>query len=395
MGPITFVEPYYYNTVWYFAMLIVAWLNVLYYIGSNEQKVLKEDGTDPSQGFAVFVTFLIIYYLGLRPIYSDFVDMSNYAGMYRRFFPRYNYMPPDFSKEWLWHDMTVFFNHNGYTVYEYFLFIEFVYVIGMLISSYLVMRNNLWMAMMFMFTSFSFVSFGENGIRNGMACSIAMVAVCLMTQEGKPKKFLAAFVMFLAFGTHRSTALPIVASLLSLFAIKDTRTAMRFWLISIAISVIAGPFVERFFAALGFDDRMDTYTSHDQADLAATFSSTGFRVDFFIYSAVPVIMIWYVTIKRKFRDKTYDVIAITYLLCNAFWIMVIRAAYSNRFAYLSWFLYPLVIVYPLLRMNIWKDQDRRTALILFLYSGFTFFMFFIYYFGTTGFKGFDQFWWRK
>jgi len=53
---------------------------------------------------------------------------------------------------------------------------------------------------------------------------------------------------------------------------------------------------------------------------------------------------------------------------------VIRAAFSNRFAYLSWFIYPLVIAYPLLRMNIWEDQDRKTAQILLAYSGFTFFM---------------------
>ena len=75
--------------------------------------------------------------------------------------------------------------------------------------------------------------------------------------------------------------------------------------------------------------------------------------------------------------------------------MVIRASFSNRFAYLSWFIYPLVMAYPLLRMNLWEDQDRKTSLILFAYSGFLFFMFFIYYFGTTGFKGFDLYWWRK
>jgi hypothetical protein len=125
------------------------------------------------------------------------------------------------------------------------------------------------------------------------------------------------------------------------------------------------------------------------------FSHTGFRWDFLLYSLFPVVMIWYVTRHRKFNDLGYNVIANTYLFCNAFWIMVIRSSFSNRFAYLSWFMYPLVMFYPLLRMNIWKDQDRKTAIILFLYSLFTFFMFFIYYFGTTGFRGFDQYWWRE
>ena len=170
---------------------------------------------------------------------------------------------------------------------------------------------------------------------------------------------------------------------------------MRFWVASVGISLVAGPLMEQFFTALGFDDRMEQYTRTDQATMESTFSRTGFRWDFMLYSAFPVVMIWYVTIHRKFRDKAYNVLAITYLLCNAFWLMVIRAAFSNRFAYLSWFIYPLVIAYPLLRMNLWKDQDRRTAILLFFYSGFEFFMFFIYYFGTTGFKGFQLYWWRK
>ncbi len=394
MGPITFVAPYYYNTVWYIFWLIVIWMNVIYYIGSGEQKILRSDGHDPSQGVAVIMTFIVIYFLGLRPLYRDFVDMNNYADMYKVFAPRYVYGYPSFSKEWLWHDIMVFFQHNGFTVYEFFLFIEFVYVMGMLLSVSILTKNNLWVGMMFMFTSFSFISYGENGIRNGMGCSVVMLAIAFLTQEGKPKKFLSIFLMFLAMGIHRSVALPIVASLASIFAIKDTKTAMRFWVASLAISIVAGPLAERFFAALGFDDRMSTYTSFSEDAKDAMFNRTGFRLDFFLYSAFPLIMVWYVTIYRKFRDKTYHVIAVTYILCNAFWLMVIRAAYSNRFAYLAWFIYPLVIIYPLLRMNLWKDQDRKTALILFAYSGFMFFMFFVYYFGSTGFRGFDQFWWR-
>ena len=58
-------------------------------------------------------------------------------------------------------------------------------------------------------------------------------------------------------------------------------------------------------------------------------------------------------------------------LCNAFWIMVIRSAFSNRFAYLSWFIYPIVIAYPLVNLRVWDDQDRKTGWILLSYVGFT------------------------
>ena len=395
MSPITFVAPYYYNTFWYFALLILTWAIVIYYIGSGEQKLLRSDGHDASQGFAVLLTFVIIYYVGLRPIYRDFVDMKMYAESYRLFANTYDYQWPSLRSEWLWIDMFAYFRKHDFSVHTFFLFVELIYVMGMLIGASLVTRNNLLMTMMFMITSFSFLSFGENGIRNGMSCSILLVAICLLPREEKRHKALAVLLMILAMGVHRSSMLPIMTSVASLFAIKNTKTAMRFWIASFGISLVAGPLMEQFFASLGFDDRMEQYTSVDDATMESTFSKTGFRWDFLLYSAFPIIMIWYVTIYRKFRDKTYNVIAITYILCNAFWLMVIRAAYSNRFAYLSWFIYPLVIAYPLLRMNLWKDQDRRTAIILFFYSLFEFFMFFVYYFGTTGFKGFQLYWWRR
>ena len=249
--------------------------------------------------------------------------------------------------------------------------------------------------MLFFFTAFSTYSYGTNGIRNGMACSIVLVAMCLLIQESQFKKLLSFILMFLALGIHRSTMLPSAAAIATVYVVKDTKWAFRFWLISIALSLTLGPLVEQVFVALGFDDRMSTYGQYDTERQAEVLSHTGFRWDFLLYSAAPVAMIWYVTLYRRFTDIGFTMFANSYLLCNAFWIIVIRASFSNRFAYLSWFIYPVVISYPLMRMNLWKDQDRKTAIILFLYSAFLFFMYFIYYFGTTGFKGFDLYWWRK
>lgn len=390
LGPIKLIDPYYYATAWYIFLLLFTWAIVLYYIGSNGQKLLYSDEHSPSQSFAVFFTILVTIFIGLRPIYKDFTDMKMYAWSFQRNEGELGL--PSLSEEWLWYDTMSLTKLLGFNVHEFFLLVAIFYIISMLISAKIVTRRNLFMCMMFMFTSFSFFSFGTNGIRNGMACGIMMVAICLIARD-ETKKNTAILLMFLALGVHRSTMLPIVACLTSIYFIRDTKIALRFWLLSIVISLVAGPLVQQFFASLGFDDRMTSYgTTTSGGD---EFARAGFRWDFLIYSAFPVIFVWYVTILRKFNDRSYNIIAITYLLCNAFWIMVIRAAFSNRFAYLSWFLYPLVIAYPLLRMNLWEDQDRKSALILFAYSGFLFFMFFIYYFGSTGFKGFDMYWWRK
>lgn len=394
MGPITFVEPWYYGTVYFILFLVLSWMTVLYYIGSNGQKLLHSEGT-PMQGAALLLTIIMIIFLGLRPDSPFFVDSGGYRQTYYALVHEYEFVPIDFHTEWLWQNMVVLFKTIGLNHHEYFFIVSFVYLGGMFLASMLLLRNNLWMAMLLFFTAFSTYSFGVNGIRNGMACSVELAAVALIAID-KKYWFASLVLSFLAMGVHRSMMLPSAAVFVSKFVLKDPKIAIRFWLISIAISLVAGPVVTQFFAALGFDDRMSEYTSGIEEQDAITGISAGFRWDFLFYSIWPVLFTWYLTMFRMYKDKTFNVIANTYILCNAFWIMVIRATFSNRFAYLSWFLYPLVIAYPLFRMNVWKDQDRKTAIIFFLYSLFTFFMFFIYYFGTmSGFRGFNQYWWRN
>ena len=395
MQPIDFVESWYYSTVYYFFFLFISWGTALYYIGSGEQKLLRSRGT-AMQGVALLLTIIIILYLGLRPYGSIFVDSNSYRYGYGFLGLYEDYVPLNLKTEWFWHNFNHFLKELGLNEYEFTLVVEFFYIGGMYVASLILMRKNLWMAMLFFFTAMSTYSYGVNGIRNGMACSIELIAVALLATNRK--FWLGAFIIMLfALGVHRSTMLPSAALLMSAFVIKDPKIAIRFWLLSIAVSLIGGHYVEQFFTALGFDDRMSKYSEGGRdAETMSEFSKVGFRWDFLFYSIWPVIMAWYLTMFRKFNDRTFNVIANTYIFCNAFWIMVIRAAFSNRFAYLSWFLYPLVIAYPLFRMNLWKEQDRKTAIVLFLYSGFIFFMFFIYYFGTmSGFRGFNLYWWKQ
>ena len=213
-----------------------------------------------------------------------------------------------------------------------------------------------------------------------MACSILMFAIALLTGS-KVEIIVSVFLMIVAVSIHRSTILPAICAIAALlFAIKP-RHAIYFWVFSIIISLIAGNQVTELFSSIGFDDRMNQYANLDESGNIIEMEryNIGFRIDFIIYSIFPLIMAWYITVKRSFNDKKYNIIATTYILANAFWVMVIRSNQSNRFAYLSWFLYPIIIAYPLLRMNVWEDQDRKTALVLSLYSGFTIFMHFIYY----------------
>lgn len=389
MKPIDFIPVWYYGTYYNVLFLFLCWSTFLYYIGSNGQKILRSEGS-AMQGVSLLLTVILAVYIGLRPDFYG--DMAAYTNSYKNIIN--DYAPVSYKTEWLWVNINYFFKKLGFTVYEFDLMVSIGYYAGMFLFLLLVTPKNLWMGVLFFYISFSCFSYGTNGIRNGLACSMELIAIGLLTREGR-ERYLSLIFMYIAFSIHRSTALPSAMALASLFLIKDTKIAVRLWVLSIPLSLAAGPMITNFFASIGFDDRLTRYSSAGEDEMGQ-FSQTGFRLDFIFYSIWPVIMAWYVTQKRFFTDKVYSLIANTYILSNAFWILVIRAAFSNRFAYLSWFIYPIVILYPLVRFNLWKDQDRKTAIILFLYSGFSFFMFFIYYFGRIdGFRGFNLYWWRN
>lgn len=251
-------------------------------------------------------------------------------------------------------------------VSEFFTIIEFIYVFTALWAVYRLMPKNALLGMIFVCGSLMYFSFDVNGLRNGMACHILLLAMSYFLDS----KYLPAAVLAAAgFSIHRSIALPIAAMIVSRWAIRDVRVALYIWLGSIVLSLLAGNFFVGMLGGMDFDDRMTNYASGAYVDDG--FSRTGFRWDFLIYSAMPVLMGYIVLIRRGMRENWYRVLFSTYCLANAFWVLVIRIAYSNRFAYLSWFMYPVIIAYPLIMMRVWPDQDRKTAQILIAYVSFT------------------------
>ena len=149
----------------------------------------------------------------------------------------------------------------------------------------------------------------------------------------KNKKVQIA-LMFLAATFHKSMLLPFLAYILTLIY-NNPKTYLKCWFLAIPLSLILGGFWENLFASLGFDERASYLT--EEAD-AAVFSRTGFRWDFLAFSGLGVFAGWYFLIKEKFEDVFYQRLYNTYLTVNAFWVLVIRANFSDRFSYLSWFL---------------------------------------------------------
>lgn len=324
--------------------------------------------------WTLLLTIILALWLGMRPIAPIFGDTVNYAHEYMDFKLGYT-SRLEVDNEWIWVKL-MYSCSQVMDVTGFFTLIALGYFGSTLWACQKLMPNGTLVAMLFMMGAFSFYAYCVNGVRNGFACSIVLLALSFVAGERR-KIVIAGLLSFIAINIHRSTVLPILMMFVSMTCVKSFRYAYVFWLLSIVISLVAGNTIANFFTGLGFDDRLSYLTAEHEEGL---FSKSGFRWDFLLYSMMPIVLGYYIVIMRGLRDKVYELLLNTYTLSNAFWVMVIRAEYSNRFAYLSWFMYPLVLAYPLLRMNIWEEkQGLYFSRIMLVHVGFTWFMEIIYW----------------
>ena len=338
-------------------------------------RVSSPDNSCQKSGSSLLVPLLLslglTLWMGFRPISFAFGDTVNYAMEYAKMDARH--ISINWGSEWVWQWLMNGCKAVGLSVNVFFTIVAAGYVLSALWAVYRFMPNDPLLGTIFLLNSLMFFPFGVNGLRNGLACHLVLLGSSFLLDD---KWVPGALTSLVAIGIHRSTMLPITAVLIGVFLIRNVRLVIMFWIASIIISLVAGGTITNFFSSLGFDDRMTQYsTITDMSE----FSKTGFRWDFLLYSAAPIVMAWYVCIKKGIQDNWYNVICTAYCLCNAFWIMVIRSSFSNRFAYLSWFLYPIVIAYPLINMPLREDQDRFTGWALLSYAAFSVFMWFIFW----------------
>ena len=126
------------------------------------------------------------------------------------------------------------------------------------------------------------------------------------------------------------------------------------------------------FISIG-DERFSNYLTGDAMIGEVIQMSMTFRWDFLLYSAMGVFVGYYFIFRRNFKDEYYHWIYNTFLVTNAFWVLVIRAAYSNRFAQISWFIMPIVLIYPFLKQRFWQNHERMLGLALLVFYAFAFY----------------------
>ena len=317
-----------------------------------------------SNSFGELLVIILILYMGFRPVSGKyFVDMATYN---YDFLSYQNGAEITTESDFLFHYFMKSCS-KVMSVSYFFLICAFLYVFPLYLVSKKWFKEYWYYSFLLLAASFSFWAYGTNGIRNGIATSLFLLAI------SREKRIWQIILVLIAINFHKTMMLPALGFIFAQFYNKP-KQLIAFWILCIPLSLIGGSLWEIFFASLGFGetDRLSYLT--DVSANAKEFSNTGFRWDFLIYSGTAVLAGWYFIVKKKFEDKIYFWIFNTYVFANAFWILVIRANFSNRFAYLSWFMMALVFVYPFLKGNIFENQSRVFSQLLIIYFLFTYIM---------------------
>lgn len=295
------------------------------------RSTLGVQNTDKGRAALIFISLTLILFLGLRPVSHMFGDTINYA----RYYNSSLYAETEWEGDWLFDLIMDSFRHAGLSVQIFFLFVECFYIGCTGIAVYRIFPRRPLAAFAFVLAAFSFYSYGVNGIRNGMACSLFFLGLTYVKDK---RWLLALLVSYAASCIHKSLLLPIGALVLAFFY-KNTKVYAICWGVCILLSVIVGDFVEIIFQNIGFIDtgRDMDYLSNSGVDMEL-FSQKGFRWDFLLYSMVPILVGTYFVIKERFNDKFYRLMLNTYIISDSFWVLVNRSWLSNRVAFLSWFM---------------------------------------------------------
>lgn len=354
----TFLPANLYYTVY---LLIITFLTVFAIRKKNLPHIKEKTGA------AMLTCWFFAWFIGNRPIDEYFADMLGYAISYVYYVSWDGFAWG--TENLIFDNMLAFCSQvAGMWVFTFFEMIAYLFFVPAYFACKKLFPNHVYLAFLVWLAAFETFAGATNGMKAGIAGTFGLMA--LAYRKNLP---LSLFLMLLSWGFHHSMHLVIYSYVLTLF-FKNPKWYFGGWIFCLLMATFHITLFQELFAGMT-DDKGASYLNNSATDGARG----GFRIDFIIYSVMPIIMGWYATKKCKFQDKVYEAFLHTYLTCNAIWLLCMYASFTNRIAYLSWFMYPIVLCYPCFKVTDKKSPlYRNRNYIIMGHLGFTIFMHIVY-----------------
>lgn len=313
----------------------------------------------PSNGAVYLWLIAAVLSIALTPEATMGGDKINYTDSFLRI--------ASGMRDWSEADKDVLFSGWMYFVSRFtenptvfFLLTATIYVGGLAFALKRVGRTYWTIMMVAAVFGLGFFSYGDNTLRAGMAYSLLLVGISFFSERKAVGIAFAGLSIFV----HHSMLIPVAALVTALFY-KNTKIIFLGWISLLIVSIVSGNATQEFLAGL-FENAEDRRMASYALGQSSGVYNQGFRWDFLIYGFVPIALGLYYRYRKHFEEPFYLWILNTYIIANGFWLLMIRAIFTDRFAYLSWGLMPIVLFYPLLRRRIWANQSLFVAGGLFL-----------------------------
>lgn len=364
-----------YSIIFQSAIILLALIKIL---PSKDSEILTAESTQLGTFKALFIGIILIIFFGIRDpldINNNFGDTSGYAAFFELVKNGYlsssvgNLMSGtlDTSYEIGFFLIRDFIADCQLDVSIWFTIVASIYIIPGILGIRLLFPNHTYLAFLFWICSFGFYGGAVNGLRNADASSLFLWGFAIIMCKDNLRKYWGLVPYFIAYFFHHSIVILLLSFAASYLFIKNTNLALLIWSFAILMCLLFGNAIANFAAGIGLDDRAENYLigGNDLESMKQSFSNVGFRWDFLLFSAAPIALSYYVTIVKGYKNKIYQTLLNTYIIANAIWIVFMYASFTNRFAALSWSLYPFVLCYPLFKFNIFpKNKNTIAALCL-------------------------------
>lgn len=364
------IEARYYLPIYLWLVTLLSLFVFSQYSSFSQSRLQR--GKQQNQFGVFLLTLFLVLFIGFRPLSGKyFVDMAGFSDVY------YGLADPNYQITWNT-DNKIFDNlfftlaGAGVDVYVLFVLLAIIYFGCMAWACSSLFPKDKMAAFLVCLGAFSTFSYGTNGMKAGAAASFFLVALAL--HEKRKWLWMLLFIL-LSWGFHHSMVLPVTAFTVCLL-VKNPKWFFLLWGGCFLIALFHISFFQHLFA--GFTDEQGAGYLLSSENVRHDMLG-GFRIDFVLYSASPIIIGWIAVFKKKIASRNYLFLLNLYLLVNAVWILCMYASYTNRIAYLSWQLLPIVLVYPLLKEEWGRGQYKTFQWVAFGHLAFTLFMTYIYY----------------
>ena len=314
------------------------------------------------------IMLLIMLFFGLRPVSRFFADMAVYNASYQQNYGSqytFNWSLDNF----LFDNLLYWMASLMFDVRLFFLLIAIIYVGGIAWASKKMFPKNTLLAFVMYLGAFSTFSYGVNGIKAGAAASIFLVALSY-----KDNLKVCIPLLWVTLGFHHSMLAPITAFVIAYF-FRKPKWYLYGWLFCLLLAATHITYFQTLFS--GFTDEHGAgYLTTDGQDKMVT----GFRLDFILYSAMPIFIGYYLIVKHKITSDYYNFLWCVYTLTNSVFLLCTYGDYINRIAYLSWLVYPFILLYPFVNAYWSKQQHRYLLYVVYGHFCFTLFMTVIFFY---------------